>query len=84
MTEIRQRRSNKLPSNAVKRQKMASQLPNNGRTKTILLLSILFSVILCIYIRNSFFISKNSFQKSELPLSEIEDIYKEVMLFMFI
>nr|CAD2197729.1 unnamed protein product [Meloidogyne enterolobii] len=81
MSEIRRRRkdnfSERIPLNVLKRETMASQLIKNWRSKIFLLLSILFSVFLYIYVRNSLFIPTNILQKSELPRSEIEDIYKE-------
>jgi len=84
MSEIRRRRkdnfSERIPLNVLKRETMASQLIKNWRSKIFLLLSILFSVFLYIYVRNSLFIPTNILQKSELPRSEIEDIYKEVFI----
>jgi len=84
MSEIRRRRkdnfSERIPLNVLKRETMASQLIKNWRSKIFLLLSILFSVFVYIYVRNSLFIPTNILQKSELPRSEIEDIYKEVFI----
>lgn len=81
MSEIRRRRTYKLSkrisSNELKGQTMANQLIKNWRSKIFLLLPLLFSVFLYIYVRKSFFIPTNILQKSELPRSEIEDIYKE-------
>ncbi|CAK5042033.1 unnamed protein product [Meloidogyne enterolobii] len=78
MSEIRRRRKDKFSERIpLKRETMASQLIKNWRSKIFLLLSILFSIFLYVYIRNSFFIPTNVLQKSELPKSEIEDIYKE-------